>query len=152
MWTVPNGVLISETDLNCRPMLSSERFPMNGRKHKTFPLICTSLVCECQYQDGYSYFGIKIAHRQLKNAKKMLIPLQCTQCSLYCWCWAIAASYFSSFLTQYRTRLDLSFWRIFVSHYFNFCCLFVTEEIQYHGGLRSRELGQAPILLCVPNS
>ena len=30
--------------------------------------------------------------------------------------------------------------------------LFVTEEIQYHGGLRSRELGQAPILLCVPNS
>ena len=31
-------------------------------------------------------------------------------------------------------------------------CLFVTEEIQYHGGLRSRELGQAPILLCVPNS
>ena len=31
-------------------------------------------------------------------------------------------------------------------------CLFVTEEIQYHGGLRSRELGKAPILLCVPNS
>ena len=31
-------------------------------------------------------------------------------------------------------------------------CLFVTEEIQYHGGLRSRELGQGPILLCVPNS
>ena len=31
-------------------------------------------------------------------------------------------------------------------------CLFVTEEIQYHGGLRSRELGQAPILLCGPNS
>ena len=30
--------------------------------------------------------------------------------------------------------------------------LFVTEEIQYHDGLRSRELGQAPILLCVPNS
>ena len=30
--------------------------------------------------------------------------------------------------------------------------LFVTDEIQYHGGLRSRELGQAPILLCVPNS
>ena len=28
------------------------------------------------------------------------------------------------------------------------CC--VTEEIQYHGGLRSRELGQAPILLCAP--
>ena len=31
-------------------------------------------------------------------------------------------------------------------------CLFVTEEIQYHGGIRSRELGQAPILLCVPTS
>ena len=30
--------------------------------------------------------------------------------------------------------------------------LFLAEEIQYHGGLRSRELGQAPILLCVPNS
>ena len=29
---------------------------------------------------------------------------------------------------------------------------FLTEEIQYHDGLRSRELGQAPILLCVPNS
>ena len=25
---------------------------------------------------------------------------------------------------------------------------FLTEEIQYHDGLRSRELGQAPILLC----
>ena len=35
---------------------------------------------------------------------------------------------------------------------FSFVCLFVTEEIQYHDGLRSRELGQAPILLCVPNS
>ena len=30
--------------------------------------------------------------------------------------------------------------------------LFLTEEIQYHDGLRSRELGQASILLCVPNS
>ena len=30
--------------------------------------------------------------------------------------------------------------------------LFLTEEIQYHDGLRSRELGQAPILLCGPNS
>ena len=30
--------------------------------------------------------------------------------------------------------------------------VFVTEEIQYHGGLQSRELGQAPILLCVPKS
>ena len=30
--------------------------------------------------------------------------------------------------------------------------LFLTEEIQYHDGLRSRELGQAPILLCAPNS
>ena len=30
--------------------------------------------------------------------------------------------------------------------------LFVTEEIKYHGGLQSRELGQAPLLLCVPNS
>ena len=30
--------------------------------------------------------------------------------------------------------------------------LFLTEEIQYHDGHRSRELGQAPILLCVPNS
>ena len=29
---------------------------------------------------------------------------------------------------------------------------FLTEEIQYHDGLRSRELGQAPILLCGPNS
>ena len=29
---------------------------------------------------------------------------------------------------------------------------FLTEEIQYHDGLRSRELGQAPILLCAPNS
>ena len=29
--------------------------------------------------------------------------------------------------------------------YLVFVCLFVTEEIQYHGGLRSRELGQAPI-------
>ena len=33
-----------------------------------------------------------------------------------------------------------------------FSCLFLTEEIQYHDGLRSRELGQAPILLCGPNS
>ena len=33
-----------------------------------------------------------------------------------------------------------------------FVCMFVTEEIEYHGGLRSRELGQAPILLCVHNS
>ena len=34
-----------------------------------------------------------------------------------------------------------------------FCfCLFLTEEIQYHDSLRSRELGQAPILLCGPNS
>ena len=39
------------------------------------------------------------------------------------------------------------------SHFLpKFQCLFVTEEIQYHGGLRSRELGQAPILLCGPNS
>ena len=30
--------------------------------------------------------------------------------------------------------------------------LFLTEEIQYHDGLRSRELGQAPLLLCGPNS
>ena len=30
--------------------------------------------------------------------------------------------------------------------------LFLTEEIQYHNGLRSRELGQTPILLCAPNS
>ena len=30
--------------------------------------------------------------------------------------------------------------------------LFLTEAIQYHDGLRSRELGQAPILLCAPNS
>ena len=30
--------------------------------------------------------------------------------------------------------------------------LFLTDEIQYHDGLRSRELGQAPILLCGPNS
>ena len=29
--------------------------------------------------------------------------------------------------------------------------LFLTEEIQYHDGLRSRELGQAPILPGVPN-
>ena len=29
---------------------------------------------------------------------------------------------------------------------------FLTEEIQYHDGLRSRELGQDPILLCAPNS
>ena len=29
---------------------------------------------------------------------------------------------------------------------------FLTEEIQYHDGLQSRELGQAPILLCAPNS
>ena len=29
---------------------------------------------------------------------------------------------------------------------------FLTEEIQYHDGLRSRELGQAPILLCAPIS
>ena len=28
-----------------------------------------------------------------------------------------------------------------------FICLFVTEEIQYHSGLRLRELGPAPILL-----
>ena len=33
-----------------------------------------------------------------------------------------------------------------------FVCLFVTEKIQYYGGLRTRKLGQAPILLCVPNS
>ena len=33
-----------------------------------------------------------------------------------------------------------------------FVCLFLTEEIQYHDGLRSRELGQAPILLCALNS
>ena len=31
-------------------------------------------------------------------------------------------------------------------------CLFVTEEIQYQGGLRSRELDRANILLSVPNS
>ena len=30
--------------------------------------------------------------------------------------------------------------------------LFLTEEIQYHESLWSRELGQAPILLCGPNS
>ena len=30
--------------------------------------------------------------------------------------------------------------------------MFLTEEIQYHDGLQSRELGQAPILLCGPNS
>ena len=35
---------------------------------------------------------------------------------------------------------------------FFFLFLFLTEEIQYHDGLRSRELGQAPILLCGPNS
>ena len=29
---------------------------------------------------------------------------------------------------------------------------FLTQEIQHHNGLRSRELGQAPILLCGPNS
>ena len=29
---------------------------------------------------------------------------------------------------------------------------FLTEDIQYHDGLQSRELGQAPILLCGSNS
>ena len=38
------------------------------------------------------------------------------------------------------------------SRYLPMFCLFLTEEIQYHDGLRSRELGQAPILLCGPNS
>ena len=33
---------------------------------------------------------------------------------------------------------------------FHLVCLFLAEEIQYHDGLRSRELGQAPILLCGP--
>ena len=37
---------------------------------------------------------------------------------------------------------------IFIASFF----WFLTEEIQYHDGLRSREFGQAPILLCAPNS
>ena len=39
-----------------------------------------------------------------------------------------------------------------VWHELHFWFWFLTEEIQYHDGLRSRELGQAPILLCAPNS
>ena len=33
-------------------------------------LICTSLVNECQFQAGYSYFSMKIANRQLKKRKE----------------------------------------------------------------------------------
>ena len=46
------------------------------------------------------------------------------------------------FIREMRVRGSLFFWFFW----------FLTEEIQYHDGLRSRELGQAPILLCAPNS
>ena len=45
----------------------------------------------------------------------------------------------SSKCKQFSDLVSFGFW-------------FLTEEIQYHDGLRSRELGQAPILLCAPNS
>ena len=38
------------------------------------------------------------------------------------------------------------------TEYLGYGFWFLTEEIQYHDGLRSRELGQASILLCAPNS
>ena len=53
-------------------------------------------------------------------------------------------SYFETALENVLTRVNpnlVLFW-----------FWFLTEEIQYHDGLRSRELGQAPILLCAPNS
>ena len=51
---------------------------------------------------------------------------------------------------------DVGYWQsyvVFLTYKLhNLFFWFLTEEIQYHDGLRSRELGQAPILLCAPNS
>ena len=57
----------------------------------------------------------------------------------------------NSFKTFETTNLHFFFPETEIVYFF-VLFLFLTEEIQYHDGLRSRELGQAPILLCGPNS
>ena len=51
---------------------------------------------------------------------------------------------------KHKRSIFQTFWKNENGHDFLF--LFLTEEIQYHDGLWSRELGQAPILLSGPNT